>query len=268
MDLKVSSTIGYERRHNDLFAETDEERFVQRAIGSLPPQPPNFQAIVDINRGPLLTAGVEVLPLASRQVSQQHGGGALLVDVRTDLQFDEAHVPGSICVTMLHAGFGTRLAWIAERDQPVVLIGRDDEDARAAARLATAVGIRTLGGYLAGGMTSWRMEHREVGRIERLRAEHLAARRRQDPSLQILDVRERTEWETGHIPGSVHVPYHDVRAVPEGIDPDRPVAVICSSGQRSVVAASLLRRLGVQPVVHVADGGVGTWARQGHPIDR
>ncbi len=268
MDLKVSSTIGYERRHNDLFAETDEERFVQRAIGSLPPQPPNFQAIVDINRGPLLTAGVEVLPLASRQVSQQHADGALLVDVRTDLQFDEAHVPGSICVTMLHAGFGTRLAWLADRDQPVVLIGRDDEDARGAARLATAVGIRRLGGYLAGGMTSWRMEHREVGRIERLRAEDLAARRRHDPSLQILDVRERSEWETGHIPGSVHVPYHDVRAVPEGIDPDRPVAVICSSGQRSVVAASLLRRLGVQPVVHVADGGVGTWARQGHPIDR
>jgi hydroxyacylglutathione hydrolase len=268
MDLKVSSTIGYERRHNDLFAETDEERFVQRAIGSLPPQPPNFQAIVDINRGPLLTAGVEVLPLASRQVSQQHDDGALLVDVRTDLQFDEAHVPGSICVTMLHAGFGTRLAWLADREQPVVLIGRDDDDARGAARLATAVGIRRLGGYLAGGMTSWRMEHREVGRIERLRAEDLAERRRQNGSLQMLDVRERTEWEAGHIPGSVHVPYHDVRAVPEGIDPDRPVAVICSSGQRSVVAASLLRRLGVQPVIHVADGGVGTWERQGHPIDR
>ena len=44
--------------------------------------------------------------------------------------------------------------------------------------------------------------------------------------------------------------------------------MICSSGQRSAVAASLLRRFGVQPVVHVADGGVGTWARQGHPIDR
>src|SRR4051794_33659269 len=134
MDLKVSSTIGFERRHNRLFAETDEQRFAERATAQLPPQPPNFQAIVDINRGPLLTAGVEVLPLASRQIEQQRAGGALLVDVRTDLQFDEAHIPGSVCLTMLHAGFGTRLAWIADRDQPVVLIGRDDEDARAAAR--------------------------------------------------------------------------------------------------------------------------------------
>jgi hydroxyacylglutathione hydrolase len=268
MDLKVSSTIGYERRHNELFAESDEERFVERAISKLPPQPPNFKAIVDINRGPLLTAGVEVLPLASRQIEQKHAEGALLVDVRTDLQFDEAHIPGALCVTMLHAGFGTRLAWIADRDQEVVLIGRDDEDARGAARLATAVGIRKLGGYLAGGMTSWRSEQRDVAQIERLRATDLASLREADPSLQILDVRERAEWDAGHIPGSVHTPYHDVREVPEEIEPARPVAVICSSGQRSAVGASLLSRVGVPDVIHVSDGGVGTWEREGNPLER
>jgi hydroxyacylglutathione hydrolase len=268
MDLKVSSTIGYERRHNDLFGEEDEERFVERATANLPPQPPNFQAIVDINRGPLMSAGVEVFPLASRQIEQKREEGALLVDVRTDLQYAEAHIPGAVCITMLHPGFGTRLAWIAERDQEIVLIGRDDEDARAAARLATAVGIRSLGGYLAGGMTSWRAEHRDVGAIDRMRAADLAARLRDQPGLQVLDVRERAEWDQGRIPGSVNVPYHDVKAVPDGIDPRRPVAVICSSGQRSAVAASLLSRLGLEQIVQVADGGVGTWERQGNPIER
>jgi rhodanese-related sulfurtransferase len=169
---------------------------------------------------------------------------------------------------MLHAGFGTRLAWLADHDQPVVLIGRDDDDARAAAKLATAVGVRTLGGYLAGGMTSWRAEHRDVGKIERLRAEDLAERRDREPALQILDVRELTEWQGGHIPGSVHMPYHDLRVMPAGIDAGKPVAAICSSGQRSAVAASLLRRLGVEDVIHVSDGGVGTWGRQGQPIER
>ena len=268
MDLKVSSTIGYERRHNELFAEGDEERFIERAIASLPPQPPNFEAIVGMNRGPLLTAGVEVLPLASRQIERKHAEGALLVDVRTDLQFDEAHVPGAVCVTMLHAGFGTRLAWIVEPDQEVVLIGRDDEDAHEAARLATAVGIRNLGGFLAGGMTSWRAEQREVAKIERLRVADLAAARVADPSLQVLDVRERAEWDEGHIPGSIHMPYHDLQEAPPDIDPDRPVAVICSSGQRSAVGASLLSRFGVPAVIHVSDGGVGTWRREGNPIER
>src|SRR3954470_9132844 len=99
MDLKTSSTIGFERRHNVLFAETDAERFVEEATAKLPPQPPNFQGIVDINRGPLLTAGVEMLPLAPRQVEQLQAAGALVVDVRTDIQWDEAHVPGSVCIT-------------------------------------------------------------------------------------------------------------------------------------------------------------------------
>ena len=190
------------------------------------------------------------------------------MDVRTDLQFDEAHIPGAVCITVLNAGFGTRLAWIAKHGQDVVFIGRDDQDARRAARLATAVGIRDLGGFLAGGMTSWREEHREVGKIERLQAEELVARKEQDPSLQVLDVRERSEWDEARIPGSVNRPYHDIREIPGEIDPDRPVAVICSSGQRSAVAASLLSRAGAHQVIHVADGGVRTWERQGGPIER
>ena len=42
--------------------------------------------------------------------------------------------------------------------------------------------------------------------------------------------------------------------------------MICSSGQRSGVAASLLRRHGAVDVLHVVDGGVGTWAREGWPV--
>jgi hydroxyacylglutathione hydrolase len=268
MDLKVSSTIGYELRHNELFAETDEQRFVERATAKLPPQPPNFQAVVDLNRGPLLTAGVEVMPLAPRQLEVKRAEGALLVDVRTDLQFSEAHIPGSVAITMLSSGFGTKLAWVADHGQEVVLIGRDDEDARRAARLAVAVGVRDLGGYLAGGMTSWRAEQRDVGHVERIGVEELARRRAEDSKLQILDVRELHEWETVRIPGAIHVPYHAVHEVPSGIDAQRTVAVICSSGKRSAVAASQLKRFGVEDVIHVGDGGVRAWETLGHPVDR
>jgi hydroxyacylglutathione hydrolase len=98
MDMKVSSTIGFERRHNELLREADEDRFVARATGSLPPQPPNFQAVVDVNRGPLRREGIEAHPLTPRQVEQKQGAGALVVDVRTALQFDEAHLPGSVSI--------------------------------------------------------------------------------------------------------------------------------------------------------------------------
>ena len=54
--------------------------------------------------------------------------------------------------------------------------------------------------------------------------------------------------------------------IPDGIDPSRPVAVICASGQRSAVAASLLTLHGAAHVIHVAGGGVGTWERSGWPV--
>jgi hydroxyacylglutathione hydrolase len=260
MDLKVSSTIGFERAHNALLAETDEDRFVEKAISNLGPQPPNFRAIVALNRGPLVTEGVEVGPLTPRQVQRAQQDGALIVDVRTDLQFDEAHIPGAISIPMTGAGFGTRLAWLADHGRDTLLVGRDDVDANDAAQLSVAVGIRRLGGSLAGGMTSWRQERRPVDRIERLDLEDLSL-----DGLQILDVRETSEHRTGVIPGSIAVPWHELRELPDGLDPERKVAVVCASGQRAGVAASLLQRLGARAVVHVVDGGVPRWKALGRP---
>jgi hydroxyacylglutathione hydrolase len=251
MDMKISSTIGFERAHNPTLAIEDEDRFVEEALAKLGPQPPNFQAIVALNRGPLLTDGVELLPLAPRQVEQHRANGVLIVDVRTDQQFDDAHIPGAVAIPMLYAGFGSRLAWLADRERDVVFVGRDDADGHNAGALAVAVGIRRLAGFLHGGMTSWRQEKRPVARIERLAVDEL------DPgTIQVLDVRERSEWDAGHIEGSLHTPWHDIDELPRDLDPGRPVAVICASGQRAAVAASLLARAGGEHVIHVVDGGV------------
>jgi hydroxyacylglutathione hydrolase len=268
MDLKVASTIGFERAHNDALQIEDESAFVERAIAELGPQPPNFENIVALNRGPLITEGVEAHPLTPRQVEQQRATGALVIDVRTDLQFDDAHISGAVAITVLRAGFGSKLAWLADPGQPVVFVGRDDEDALGAAELAAAVGITRVGGYLAGGMTSWREEKRPVEEIERIDVEQLRGRSGRDRELQILDVRERAEWEAGAISGSHFTPYHDIQELPEGLDPARPVAAICSSGQRSAVAASLLQRFGAEQVLHIVDGGVPTWGKLGFPLER
>jgi glyoxylase-like metal-dependent hydrolase (beta-lactamase superfamily II)/rhodanese-related sulfurtransferase len=266
MDMKICSTIGFEREHNPTLTITEEQEFVDEALAKLGPQPPNFQAIVQLNRGPLLTDGVELLPLAPRQVDQHRSSGALVVDVRTDQQFDDAHIPGAISIPMLRAGFGSKLAWLADHEQAIVLVGRDDEDGRRAGRLAVAVGIRNLAGFLHGGMTSWRQEGRPVDRIERLPLDELPGRLDAAPDTQILDVRERKEWDRGHIPDSTFVPWHDISELPAGLDAQRPVAVICASGQRAATAASLVQRFGAAEVIHVVDGGVPKWGRLGHPV--
>jgi hydroxyacylglutathione hydrolase len=269
MDLKIASTIGFERANQPLLSVVDEAEFVRRTTSTLGPQPPNFKNIVAINRGPLMMETVDAHPLTPRQVRQAEADGALVVDVRTDLQFDDAHIPRAICITARRAGFGSRLAWLADPEQPLVLVGRDDEDAREAAELAGAVGLSNIGGFLAGGMTSWREDRLDVDSVERLSVPELHDRWADgDGGLQLLDVREQGEWDGGHIPGSVHVPYHDIHGLPEDLVPEGSVAVICGSGQRSAVGASLLQRFGARDVIHVVDGGVPRWEREGWPVER
>jgi rhodanese-related sulfurtransferase len=268
MDMKISSTLAYERAHNAMLREEDEQRFVARALNGLGPQPPNFHAIVSLNRSQLITEGMEVLPLTPRQVDVRRAQGALIIDVRTDLQFDDAHIPDAVCIPAVQAGFGTRLAWLVDREQEVVLVGRDDEDARRAGQLALAVGIRRLGGHLAGGMTEWHREQRPVARMERLDVKALPGRVDADPAVQLLDVRERSEHDAGFIPGSAFMPWHDIDRIPEGVDPERPVAVMCASGERAAVAASLMQRHGACRVIHVVGGGVPAWGRLGCPLGR
>lgn len=268
MDMKIASTIGYERDHNPLLAVADADEFVERAVAGLGPQPPNFESIVAVNRGPLHRDVSDLHGLTPREVDEHRRQGALVVDVRADEQFDEAHIPGSVSIPLLRAGFGTRLAWLADREQPLVFVGRDDDDGRRAGRLAEAVGLTRFAGFLRGGMTSWRQEGREVASLERLELAGVDERLAAHPDTQVLDVRELAEWEEGHIPGSLFHPWHDLDRLPEGLDPEQPVAVMCASGQRAGVAASLLARAGARRVIHVVGGGVPAWGRAGHELER
>lgn len=215
MDMKTSSTIGYERRHNPALAITHEDEFIEQALSCLGPQPPNFQTMLQLNQGQLATDGVELPALAPGQVEHKSQNGALLVDVRTDQQFDDAHIEAAISNPLLRAGFGSKLAWIADPDQEIVFIGRDDEDGHRAGQLAAAVGIRKLGGYLHGGMTGWSQEKRPVRRTERVAVDDMPDRLRDQADLQILDVRDPAEWDAGYLPGSVLQTWHDITAIPD-----------------------------------------------------
>jgi sulfur-carrier protein adenylyltransferase/sulfurtransferase len=84
----------------------------------------------------------------------------------------------------------------------------------------------------------------------------------------IVDVREREEWDEGHLPGAVHVPRGHLESRIERALPDksRPVLVYCASGNRSAFAAKTLEELGYDHVVSLA-GGFTDWKRNGNPFE-
>jgi adenylyltransferase/sulfurtransferase len=84
----------------------------------------------------------------------------------------------------------------------------------------------------------------------------------------LVDVRERDEWEQGHIPGAVHIPRGFLESRVEQAVPNRsrPLVVYCASGNRSVFAAKTLEELGYESVVSLA-GGISDWQRSGFPVE-
>ena len=84
--------------------------------------------------------------------------------------------------------------------------------------------------------------------------------------IQIVDVREPYEWEAGRIEGAIHVPLNDLMAGKgqDQLDPGRPVAVICRSGNRSELASLMLKAKGFD-AENMRDGMEG-WDREGLPF--
>jgi rhodanese-related sulfurtransferase len=81
----------------------------------------------------------------------------------------------------------------------------------------------------------------------------------------VLDVREPWEYRQGHVPGAVLIPLGQLAARVGELDPSRPVAAICQSGQRSQSAAALLGQQGFKKVYNVL-GGTGEWQQAGLPV--
>jgi len=267
IDLKTSSTIGFERRHNRALAFEREDEFVADAVASIGERPPNVEHIVALNRGPLVEAIGAPARLAPRGFEAAIAEGAVAVDSRTNEQFDEAHIPGSISASAYDTGFATKVAQVVAPESEVVIVAASDGNELAAAELLAAVGLRVRG-FLGGGMSAWRAEERPVQRIEPIGPEQLAARLDGAEPPLVLDVRRPSEFEAGHVPGSLHIPYGELPRRLGELPWERPIATICKAGARSGLAASILQREGFEAVLHVARGGVGGWEKEGRPVER
>jgi rhodanese-related sulfurtransferase len=92
-----------------------------------------------------------------------------------------------------------------------------------------------------------------------------AAKLRDDGAL-VLDVREPAEWAQGHIPGATLIPLGDLAARLGELGRDRPIVVVCRTGNRSAQGRDILLGAGF-PAVTSLDGGMTEWSAAGMPIE-
>ena len=84
--------------------------------------------------------------------------------------------------------------------------------------------------------------------------------------LQIVDVRSPSEWDSGHIPGALHMFLPDLRKLSSEVDREKPVAVYCDSGYRASIGTSILKQEGFSCVSNVP-GSWQAWNKAKFPIE-
>lgn len=82
--------------------------------------------------------------------------------------------------------------------------------------------------------------------------------------LVVLDVREQSEWDEGHLPGAVHIPLGSLPERLDELDSQASILVMCHLGGRSARATAWLSGLGFQ-VVNL-EGGIDAWQAAGRTV--
>jgi hydroxyacylglutathione hydrolase len=265
LSAKLWSTLGVEKQHNYALRLSAKEEFVEALLTAMPEAPDHFARCSAINQtGPTVVADLPVpAALSPRDFWQLAQQGHLIVDTRDQLAIAGAHVPESFAVS-LRGNYATFAGWVVPPDRPILLVLETPADLPAALLGLRRVGLDSVAGYLAGGMTAWANAGLPAGHFESIGVVELK-QRHDAGELVIIDTRLRSEFDSGYVPGSAHVAAPDCRYDHPALRPDRTLAVICNTGNRSVLAASLLRRRGFQRVINVI-GGTTAWEAAGYPL--
>jgi hydroxyacylglutathione hydrolase len=255
------STLGAQRGSNYALAPMTEDEFVQVVTHGLGAPPAYFAEEVAVNRAGHLPFDAE-LPVqhvdAATAVRHHERLGYLLLDVRDDQAFAASHLRGAINVG-LSGRFAEYAAALLATDQPVVLIGSEEQCAEARVRLSR-VGVDLIAAQLSN--LHELVAHPELmvssSRLTvRQAAEVIAA----NPDLQVIDVRAPGEHADGALPGAVNLNVTQLRSTLQQLDPSRPVLVHCAGGYRSIAASSLLEANGFTDVSDLL-GGWAAWAKE------
>ncbi|MDQ2985817.1 MAG: MBL fold metallo-hydrolase [Armatimonadota bacterium] len=243
------TTVGYERESNWAFQSPSEEAFVDEVLSGQPDPPAYFATMKRLNQvGPSLLGQVAPLKEFDSETLPQALADTIVVDVRPGEEFLRGHVPGALHLPEFKRRFLTWAGSILPYDRPITLIADTRQQAENAAKRLRLIGLDDVRGWLSagevvqGGVTAVQ-EVNATDALEAAKGGHAT----------LLDVRDAREWNEGHSPNAISIPLARLAERTGEIDRTKTVAIHCQSGVRSVVACSILERMGFS-VANVTDG--------------
>lgn len=252
------STLGYERRFNEALRQalSDRSAFVKEILSGQPEPPVYFARMKQVNRdGASVTGGVPVpLQLSGGEFVERTKKGGRILDARADRSaFDAGHAVGSIYAPLRSPYFSVAAGSYFAPEEPILLVLQDAAEAEIAARQLYRIGFDRVEGWISV------EEARNHGLLERVTKRLDFADLKVADAVkegEIVDVRTKAEFESGHLSGARSIPYTRLRAHLHELPRDRKLFVHCASGRRAALAASFLGAEGFD-VTHI-DGHYGS----------
>ena len=186
----------------------------------------------------------------------------LVVDIRSAEQYQKGHLDSASYDQMDPATLEKRAKTIQNRLPEVasnynfVLVDDDGIEAKKAAQTMTEMGIQTF--YLDGGINNI-SESLESGSYPVITSQELSEKLATNEDIYLLDVREPDELLKSKIDASVNIPLAEIFK-PNQIDEiptDKPVVVICGSGNRATIASYALAQEDID--FQILEGGINAW---------
>ena len=244
---ETTSTIERERLQNPALIAPDEETFVSQQLGGLTLYPTYYAQMGPANRRGVAALPVEPIARLTTAALAALDDDTRIIDVRPAQAFADGHVPRSVNIPVADDA-GVYVGWLLPWDAPFVLIAANEHDLAHVRLQLARIGVDAARGAVADGLAAWREEGRPLARYRVATFDELEVVR----PAAIVDARDPIEAAAASLDGAlnIHVSQLTERAseVPAG-----EVWVHCASGYRSAIAASLLERLGRQPVAVVDD---------------
>ena len=257
MMTQTVDTLGNQKQMNyALRQDMTKEEFIKEVTDGLVAPPAYFPLNAKMNKQGYehLDSIIEraCLPISAQDFEDlANKTGAIILDVRNQLDFMQGHIPNSIFIG-IDGGFAPWVgALIKDVKQPILLVAPENREEEVIMRLSR-VGFDNTLGFLEGGIASWQSAGKEIDSMETVSAKTLEDVL--EKGMPIFDVRKQGEFSAAHVPKASHTPLSFINDYLALFPDASPFYLYCAGGYRSVIAASILKSRGIHGGINVTGG--------------
>ena len=257
MMTQTVDTLGNQKQMNyALRQDMTKEEFIKEVTDGLVAPPAYFPLNAKMNKQGYehLDSIIEraCLPISAQDFEDlANKTGAIILDVRNQLDFMQGHIPNSIFIG-IDGGFAPWVgALIKDVKQPILLVAPENREEEVIMRLSR-VGFDNTLGFLEGGIASWQSAGKEIDSMQTVSAKTLEDVL--EKGMPIFDVRKQGEFSAAHVPTASHTPLSFINDYLALFPDASPFYLYCAGGYRSVIAASILKSRGIHGGINVTGG--------------